>query len=194
MPTLFRNTAVVMLVLLLTACTTKLSPPVSVTTPRSVYVLDHGHHTSLVLSDASGHYYRYAYGDWRYYALTETGPWSGLRALLTPTQAALGRREFTADGSVQNIIRAAGVTTERVIELQVEAERVDALHQQLEQIYQDNLPTRHRQPAHNFDFVKHPQPYTLRHNSNRMVADWLTQMDVTVSRRPTVTTWQLEPP
>ena len=41
-------------------------------------------------------------------------------------------------------------------------------------------------------FVPHPGQYSLAHNSNQVVADWLTELGCDVSRRPILSGWRLQ--
>jgi len=49
-------------------------------------------------------------------------------------------------------------------------------------------------PAPDVDlvFVPHPRQYSLAHNSNQVVADWLTELGCDVSRRPVLSGWRLQ--
>jgi hypothetical protein len=75
-------------------CTTKVIPPANLAEPRKVFLLDHGRTPSLVLTTDDGTMVRYVYGDWRFYALMETGPLSAVAAVLWPTRGTLGRDEM----------------------------------------------------------------------------------------------------
>ena len=57
----------------LTGCVTVVRPPAAPADPVEVYLLDHGRTPSLVLPGGDGGSTRWAYGDWRWYALGEHG-------------------------------------------------------------------------------------------------------------------------
>jgi len=57
-------------------------------------LVDHGRHASLVLETEDRSMIRYAYGDWRYYALAKQATAEASRAALLPTIAGLGRRQW----------------------------------------------------------------------------------------------------
>ncbi|MGH8287112.1 MAG: hypothetical protein ACRETT_15295, partial [Steroidobacteraceae bacterium] len=78
----------------LAGCTTTIGAPVHPADPVEVFIIDQGRTASLVIPASSGGMLRYAYGDWRWYALRETGLFRGAAALLWPTQGALGRAEL----------------------------------------------------------------------------------------------------
>lgn len=75
-------------------CSTTVIPPESTIEPVTVFLLDHGRTPSLILPSADSNMTRYVYGDWNWYALRNTGPIDGLRALFWPSQGTLGRRDF----------------------------------------------------------------------------------------------------
>src|SRR5688572_25859227 len=78
--------------LFLAGCTTTIVPPSAVAEPARVAVLDHGRHTSLLVElPGEGAMVRYAYGDWRWYALGQTGVLEGIAAL-SGNKSALGRK------------------------------------------------------------------------------------------------------
>jgi len=86
-----------MVVCTATSCTYSILVPQTLTEPTTVYLIDHGRTSSLVLPNLEGSYTRYAYGDHRWYALDDTGIWQGFAALFWPTPGALGRQDFVGD-------------------------------------------------------------------------------------------------
>ena len=41
-------------------------------------------------------------------------------------------------------------------------------------------------------FIPYPRGYHLGHNSNQMLADWLTELGCEVSRRPVLAGWRVQ--
>lgn len=169
------------------------TPPPTPEHPRTVYILDHGRHSSLVLARADGSLMRYSYGDWRYYAAGDTGAMSTLQAGLMPTQGALGRRQLPGPADEARVRQQVLVWIKTLLTLQAEAERVDALIADLEAIYQQNLATRIYRNDYDLKFVHHPSPYHLKNNSNRMVAEWLIFLGAEVENleRALLSDWRL---
>ena len=67
MPYTLPYVVILLLMATLSGCgTTLIVPPDKPRDPAPVFVLDHGRHTSLVLSAANGTLHRYAYGDLAY--------------------------------------------------------------------------------------------------------------------------------
>lgn len=171
------------------ACsTTRIIPPASVAEPAPVFVLEHGGSSSLVLSEADGTLHRYAYGDWAYYAERQIGSSTGLAALFWATPAGLGHRQLEGPATADSVYRQVRVVIDKLHTLEVERDRVDSLHNRLEALF---TATAHTHPSPDVDlvFVPYPEAYTLVHNSNHVVADWLEQLGCQVSNRPIISGW-----
>lgn len=160
---------VVFISLTLSACSGRITPPTTPETPRAVFVLDHGQHSSLVIEDKHGDLARYSYGDWRYYAEGQTGFWSGVRAIFAPTKAALGRKQLSGPATLENVQKQMRIVVVHAVPLEAEASAVDALHYKLETIYQQNQNSKIYRQDYDLDFVPHPKAYSIRHNSNQII-------------------------
>ncbi len=176
---------------LLGGCTTTIVPPVSPADPRPVFLLDHGRHTSLVLPHPNG-LVRYAYGDWRWYAQENTGPWQGIAALLWPTRGTLGRRVLPGPATEEGVRGSVRVVIEDLYELHVEAARVTALRDELEALFRANLASRTYSAASDLEFVHHPQAYSAFNNSNHMLVKWLTALGCETRGSGVFARWRLE--
>ncbi len=176
--------------LLLTGCATVVTPPESPEQPLPVLIVDHGRHTSLVLPDGDG-LVRYAYGDWRYYAEGERGARAAFDALFRGTLAALGRREFAGRPEPEAVIARLRVHVEQVHLLHVEADAVERLRARLDAIFAAGAEARLYNPQMDLEFTPYPVPYTWRHNSNRVVAEWLVELGCEVSRYPMLANWRI---
>lgn len=179
-------------VLLLTACTSVIVPPEHVRDPVSVFVLDHGRHSSLVLPSDAGGAVRYSYGDWEYYALNQTGLGSGLRALLWPTPAALGQQLLAGQIDADSVARQLRIGVLESFEVKVERAAVRQLQLELAGIFDGARETLHYSAAYDVHFVHHPEPYTINYNSNRMVGRWLQQLGCTITGRPVLSNWRIK--
>ena len=169
----------------LTGCTTVIVPPPAPEDPQPVFILDHGRHTSLVLPDRTDGTVRYAYGDWEWYAMGETGTGRVFPTLFLRTASALGRRELDAAAEIPALRRAVHIRIDAVHRIEVEGQDIDRLREQLDRLFQDNIDTRVYNPGADLVFVHHPVPYSLLHNSNTMIADWLEQLGAQ-TRGPTL--------
>ncbi|MCO6440276.1 MAG: DUF2459 domain-containing protein [Nitrococcus mobilis] len=187
----YRLIAPVGLLALSVACTTTIRAPERVREPVKVVLLDHGHHSSLVLPSADGQMIRYAYGDWMWYARRQTGPLQALATLLLPTQGTLGRRALGAPPTLADIDRRVAVPIEQRWEITVERSRVRALRQNLEQIYQQHAKTALMNRAYDLRFVPHPDAYSYFHNSNHMTADWLRRLGCKIEGPAFASCWSV---
>ena len=180
--------------LLLTGCAGNVTPldETALDDPRPAFLVDHGRHTTLVLTREDDSLVRYLYGEWRWYALEETGFIRGWSTLLWPTQGALGRRELTGPPAPQRIRQQIPVVIQTIHELPVEAEQIDALDRRLEARFDDAIETRHYNPVYDLEFVHDPRDYTLFYNSNHVVADWLRELGLEVQGDPIWGVWRVD--
>jgi hypothetical protein len=178
-------------VLLLGGCATTITPPAAPEQPLPVLVIDHGRHTSLVLPDGEDGLVRYAYGDWRYYAEGERGARATFNALFRGTLAALGRRELAGEADPELVTGRIRVKIEHVHLLYVEAAAAERLRARLDAIFAAGEHARLYNQMMDLEFVPYPVPYTYRHNSNRVVAEWLVELGCEVSRKPVLANWRI---
>ncbi|MCB2426342.1 DUF2459 domain-containing protein [Methylophaga pinxianii] len=179
-------------ILVSSGCSGRIIPPPVPETPRAVFVLDHGQHSSLVLEDKHGSLTRYSYGDWRYYAEGKTGFWSGFRALFIPTQAALGRKQLAGPATLDNVHQQIKIGVINTVSLKAEASVVDTLQHQLDLIYQQNQHAKRYRYDFDLEFVPHPRPYSLRYNSNQAVGQWLTTLGSEIQGWPLLSNWTIQ--
>lgn len=188
------------LALLLAGCTTIITPPPREADMVSVFVLDHGRHASLLLPTAEGGSVRYSYGDWNYYVLRETRLLDGLRALLRPTPAALGRQVLpdidpVGDALFERLQARLVVELLAAHEVPVTRSAAHDLLARLETAFDAGARLeRTRWPEDNVYFVPHPEDYTLSHNSNHMIGRWLEEMGCELRGRPVLSDWRVVVP
>lgn len=176
----------------LTGCAATLTPPPAPEQPRPAFLLDHGRHSSLVLATRDERLMRYAYGEWRWYAERDTGFGRMLAALLRQTPAALGRRELSGPADSERIRDQILVELNIIYAFDAEAEKVDALLAELDRQFRARLDEMVENPVYGLDFVPHPVPYTWRHNSSHVVAEWLEALDFEIRGNPTFGRWRID--
>lgn len=182
-----------MLALLLSGCGATVVGPAQVEgAKRNVYLLEHGRHSSLLLTAADQTRLRYAYADWAWYVDDEAGLRTGFNAMLRQSRAALGRQRLPAAQPGERLASVVGVGIQETHIFEVEAKRVDALIDSLESLFYAHADAPHHSASRNLTFVEHPEPYTFSRNSNHRVADWLREVGVTVDGNPAVGRWQVE--
>jgi hypothetical protein len=174
----------------LLGCATTVFPPHHVANPVQVGVLDHGRHTSLIVEIPGNGMLRYAYGDWQWYALRRTGPFEASSALLWPSQAGLGRQELPGPFSPTAVSRQVRVPIEHALYLTVDAGKVRHLIERLDGIFFESSADRVYNEAYDLVFVPHPDRYSMFHNSNQVVRDWLEQLGCRVEGTAFFSNWQ----
>jgi len=186
-----RVTAMAM-VLLLSGCgTTYLQPPMDPPDPRTVFVVDHGRHTSLVISTETGSLVRYAYGDWRYYADRDTRLRTGAAALFCRTPSTLARRELPGPPDPATLRAQLRVGVEVIHTLQVSGAAADRLRDELDGLHAGGALEHQFVAEYDLVFAPYPQPYTWRNNSATKIASWLEQMGVEIKGPALVARWSV---
>lgn len=159
-------------------CQHVIEPPVEVSNPARVFVIDYGRHASLALPQDDHSLVEWSWGDWNWYALERTGAVQGLQALFASPRSALARRSLAPAEDSQEL--EARVRAKEVLALTVERERVRALHRQLEARW---LRRRDQAVAHPNGriFVPDDMRYSLSYNSVHELARWLEALGADVS-------------
>jgi hypothetical protein len=165
---------------------TMVIPPAAPVHPATVFLIDFGRTSGLVLTVGDNRMVAYVYGDWEYYALRKRGPVESVAALLWPTQGALGRKEIIGPPGAATVIRGIGADIEHLHEFEVERQALERLHAALDRLYQDQLST--ATESYGMTFVHHPDPYTHWSNSNHMTAGWLKDVGCGI-RGPAFSAW-----
>jgi hypothetical protein len=179
---------------LFASCTTTIRAPAPIADPSVVLLLSHGISSSLVLADEKGRAVRFAYGDWRYYALGRTGIRNAIAAIVCPTPSALGRQVIEgAAEQPEALIAQIGIGYGEMLLIRAERQAVRRLRQQLESLFLAAIETRVYNPEPRLEFVRHPEPYSLFNNSNQKIAGWLRALGAEVSGVPLLPNWRLDP-
>ncbi|HEX6828018.1 MAG TPA: hypothetical protein VF104_03465 [Burkholderiales bacterium] len=180
--------------LLLAGCGTVVVAPVAPEEPVTAFLLDHGGHASLVLPTGEGGLVRYTYGDFRWYALDQTGLGSGLAALLGGTPAALGRGELKGPAVATAVRAQVREGIQQLYELRVARAASERLRAELDGLYAANRATLVYSATYDLEFVRHPAPYSAEHNSNLVMAGWLETLGCKVEGVGLITNWRVKNP
>jgi hypothetical protein len=187
MPFLRRAVLLLLGLLCLPGCSARLVPPEPPSEPRRVWLLEHGRHSTLLLTASDDALHRYAYADWAWYVEGERGAAPAVDALLRRSPAALGHARLPAGSGPGDV----GVGVQRSVGFEVESAAVDALLQALSEIFEDTAVAPQFSAETHLHFVPHPRPYRFGYNSNHMVADWLRALGVGVSGNPAIGRWRV---
>lgn len=177
---------------LLAGCAHTVEPPRNVVEPVPVFLLDHGRHASIVLPRGEGGV-RYAYGDWAWYALDRTGPLRALDTLLLRTPGTLGRRTLPGPPTLDAVRLQVRVPIEHAWRIEVERARARALDDALTARFAEGVARRVQSPLYDLEFVPDPAPYSIGHNSNHVVAEWLRALGCRVRMRGPWSAWRVSP-
>ncbi|MFN7138495.1 MAG: DUF2459 domain-containing protein [Limisphaerales bacterium] len=168
--------ACLVLLFVLSGCTTTIVPPsVPQGEAARVAIVDYGHHASLVLPDGRNGAVEYEYGEWRWFALGQTGSPRIIPTLFWPTQGALGRRIHNHPVDPV-ILRQTKEDANEVMSFYVPAHAVTRLRERLNGRYESNIETEVENPEWGMTFVKDPARYSAFHNCNHRLALWLREL------------------
>jgi hypothetical protein len=82
--------------------------------------------------------------------------------------------------------------TDQVFVIDADAALIDRLQARQEALFASGRQQRLIESRDfGFVFVPHPTPYRMDHNSNHMVASWLTDLDCKVQGNPTLGNWRM---
>jgi hypothetical protein len=190
MATIFHPALILWVAFFFSGCGFTVIPPPAPADSAPVFLLDHGRHASLVLP-VDGGMVRYAYGDWDWYVLRQTGITQGSRALFGPSPAGLGRKKLDASPTPASVRRYVLVPIEKLFPLSSETDRVTRLRDRLDKIFTEAEDTARYNPAFDLEFVRHPEPYSMNHNSNTVVADWLREIGVEIRGNGPMSRWKV---
>jgi hypothetical protein len=177
------------LILLIVSCTTSIKPPQE--KGKLVALVDHGRHASLIIEGPDQSHYRYAYGDWNFYAEMRTGFFSGARALMWPTQAALGRKVITADFNYRALSDWLPDGVEEMLIFSVDSSKAQKLKEKLDDIFYANIDSKLINNDYGLEFVFHPEGYWMFNNSNQMVGRWMKELGGELSGGAFFSNWKI---
>lgn len=162
----------------LSGCVTHVTPPARVEDPVVIYLADYGTHASLVLPNDDRTLTEWAWGDWQYFALAQTGFTGGIRAIFFSDSSTLGRRSLSTRRDADAI--RDHLQARRVVAMRVERQSLRDLKLDLTQRYAANIDGE----IWNEDYQQHFVPENLRYhafnNCNHETARWLRALGADV--------------
>ena len=178
------------LLLVSTGCATSITPPPDPADPVVVHLFDHGRHPSLVLPRPDGSFVRYVYGDWKWYALADTGFFQAFDAMLLPGPGALGRKLLDSQADFDTLRQRDPAEHTHVI--RVSRSDAAALDGRLDALFERNAPTATFNSAYDLDFVHHPRSYSFFHNCNHEMKTWLQSLGCRVQGAAVLSKWKVK--
>jgi hypothetical protein len=160
----------------LTGCTTAVIPPQNVSHPVAIVITDYGKHSSLLLPDPHGGMEEYAFGDWKYFALSDKSVWTAAAALIHSPQATLGRRWLGMSADPSSAATLLGA--DRIETLAVDEQSAASLRHALDLEYARHIDSEIYNAEEKMHFVRCDESYNLFHNCNSVTAEWLRRMGV----------------
>jgi hypothetical protein len=155
---------------------TIIHPPEVPATPVSVFVIDYGRHSSLILPDTTGtSLIEYAYGDWDWFALGRNKWYDVFPTLFLPTRGTLGRRSLQVDPDTLALRRV--IWCEEIHEVVVDRDDALGLIRRLHGEFEKHRESIYFKSMYALEFVHSDRAFHLFHNCNHELADWLRELD-----------------
>ena len=180
----------VFIALLSAGCSARIIPPTAPPRPQTVLVTDYGRHSSLILPDESGHLVEYTYGDWNFFALSETHWYNALQALFFSRGATIGVRHFDFGTDADQLTQRIGCVT--LLRISVDSPNIQLLRQQLTQRVDEHRSTRIYNPINDCEFVRDDECYSLWNNCNHLTARWLVALGCEIEGDPVTSKFTLQ--
>ena len=148
------------------------------------------YHTSLVVPRAGGGATEYTYADWDVLARGRRTTWTKFKAIVLPSRGTLGRAQVPWDGASDETLRAALDKCWKLSRYRVDAHRRDRLTDTLDANFAAASARSGTTQAQGMVFVKAPRPYSLLHNCNHALREWLVDLGFRVPRRVALADFQ----
>ena len=154
--------SLILFLILAGGCSATIIPPASPSNPRTVYIADYGRHSSVLLPKPDGKFTECAWGDWQWFALGDTSPLSGVRALLFSDCSTLGQREVAPQPTDEKMKRT--LEADRVLRIECSGDRIEALRDQLNDRFSKHSTTLVHSSYSSLAQVKDDEHYWGLHN------------------------------
>lgn len=163
-----------------------IKPPADVTDPVTVFVADHGIHTSLVLPRSDGSLAQFSYSRFDWAALDYDQWYRSLGALMVPGPGTVGTRDFPGPPTFENVQHQFELTNnhppvQAIYSVPVSRDRCAQVLASLEARWAEHQDTMVLNKKRGLRFVKDSTSYSLSHNCNHEVAQWLRDLGCEVS-------------
>lgn len=160
--------------------------PDDVSDPVSVFIADHGVHSSLLLPREDGRIAQFAYSQWHWAAFDQDDWYRSPFALVIPNTGTLGWRDFEGPcdfDCVSDRIHTLGrhPPMDALYEVQVERAAAAKVLAELDHRWKSQSNGNVFNEKRGMWFVKDASTYSIAHTCNQEVAGWLKSMGCRVS-------------
>lgn len=188
-----------LLVLALAGCGMKVTPPLAPADPVTVYIGHHGIHTSLLLPREPGRYAQYSFSQWGWAAMDRDEWFRAPFALLLPGRGTLGTRDLCEVFTSDDLCCCTALTDchppmDSVYQITVSSLACRQTLAALDARWAAGNASSAGSPSNDSShecavanakrqlyFVPDAASYSLGHNCNTEVAQWLRDLGCTVS-------------
>ncbi len=140
-------------------------------------------HTSLVVPrPEQGDAVEYTYADWDVLANDRRTSWTKAKAILLPSRGTLGRAQWPWDGASDESLRVALDKSWKLSRYRVDTGRLERLTTTLDARFAAAQARSGDVENGGMLFVKAPRPYSLLHNCNHALREWLIDLGFRVPR------------
>lgn len=170
----------------LPGCGMTIYAPDHVQDPVSVFIADHGVHSSILLPREDGSIAQFAYSQWHWAALDQDDWYRSPFALVIPNTGTLGWRDFKGPcdfDCVSDRIHTLGRHPPMDALFEVEVERAEAAKvlAALDQRWKSQSNGNVFNEKRGMWWVKDASTYSIAHTCNQEVAEWLRSMGCRVT-------------
>lgn len=159
------------LILLLTGCTTTVTPPAHVSDPTTIYLKMDARHSGIVFPRSEYQYVEYSFGAFRWFALADTRWPVAVGSLSGFMQSTLQTNELpVVDG------RPAAIPQVKLVPIIVERSRADALRMELDARFARQIHTYVYNELYDMSFVEDAEHYWVFNNCNQVTGRWLARL------------------
>jgi hypothetical protein len=158
-----------------------ITPAGGVVDPVNVYVVDHGIHSSLVFPREDGNLVEFAYSRFDWAALDQDQWYRSLPAIIVPGTGTLGTRDLPGPSTRENVVHQFEITNNHptmqgLFVVPVSAVCCREVLAKLDQRWAAGKESEVFNQKRGMKFVKDPAQYSIMHNCNTEVSEWLREL------------------
>jgi hypothetical protein len=169
-------------------------PPAVTGEAATVYLVDFGHHSGLVVPDAEGGLTMYSYGERDWFALNRDGPLDVFRVFMLGRPGSFARMKVPGASGANGGNSLSGINAEAVYPIRVAKSDAAAVAGELARRYDAKASTALYNPSTGLVHVDDDHGYNLIfHNCNHELADWLRKLGCRIRSFSITSDFAVEP-